>query len=279
MTNTADYYQPEHQTLTLPAATAMVFVNGALCEDLEPTEIVRGGWPDFGRAKFTYNPAARQDRDMVDLEQTEDRFGLGSCIGLRQAYNSTPPEVSVTNLPLFVGHVEHIETTLTSDGETVKLIARDLSAVLQRITVFGRRVLHNDGSTVFLPGLDTIFNPNGRPNAAVQAVTLDGKSFVPFSAGDMETAPWSYAQAIIYLLSAHLRAGQLYQPPIAQLLALTNGLAANDLDVTGLSLLDALQRCCEAVGVAFPSLVQRLVRLAQEHAEGERRLRYRRAED
>ena len=265
MTNTTDYYQPEHQTLALSPATATVLVNGALCEDLEPIEIVRGGWPDFGRAKLTYNPAARQDEDMIDPERTEDRFGMGSCISIRQAYNSTPPEVSVASLPLFVGHIEHIGTTLTLDRETVEITAKDLSAVLQRITAYGRRVSHNDGSTVFLPGLDTIFNPNGRPNAAIQPVTLEGKTFFAFSASDGEAAPWSCADVIVYLLSEHLPAGQLHWPQLEQLLALTDGQAVNDLDVTGLSLLEALHRCCETAGITF-HFVPRLAEIGPSQA-------------
>jgi D-alanine-D-alanine ligase len=47
----------------------------------------------------------------------------------------------------------------------------------------------------------------------------------------------------------------------------------------GFTAISMFPKLWEAEGVAFPSLVQRLVRLAQEHAEGERRLRYRRTED
>ena len=48
MTNTIDFFQPDYQPLALPAATITLFVDGTLCTDLEPVEIVRCSWPEFG---------------------------------------------------------------------------------------------------------------------------------------------------------------------------------------------------------------------------------------
>ncbi|MBN2128370.1 MAG: hypothetical protein JW741_02700, partial [Sedimentisphaerales bacterium] len=60
MSNTVDFFQPEHTNLALPPAPTRVFVDGSLCEDLEVVEVVRSGWPQFGLARLAYNPAAGQ---------------------------------------------------------------------------------------------------------------------------------------------------------------------------------------------------------------------------
>lgn len=250
MSNTIDLFQPEYKRLSLPAAVTMVFIDGALCEELELTEIVRSGWPEFGQARFIYNPAARQDATVLAVEEMENRFGMGRQISVRQWFNATPPDVAVAHLPVFVGQIEQIDARIEATTEGFEITARDFSAVLDRITVYGQRVLHGD-STVFLPGLETVFNPGGRGNAAVTAVTVDGLPRTPFHTGPAGAKAWSYAEAIDYLLSEYLPGGRLCWPSIESLLALTECGQARDLDVTGLSLLEALHRCSEAAGVQF----------------------------
>lgn len=265
MTNNIDLFQPEHAGLALPAATTAVFIDGTLCEDLEPTEIIRNGWPEFSRATLTYNPAARYDANVVLPEQIEDRFGMGQQVSLRQLYNQAPPNVAIAGLPLFVGQIEGIETMMGSNGETVNIVAKDFSAVLQRITVYGRRVVQSDGSTVFLSGLDTTFNPGGQPNAAVAPVTVEGKTYTSFCGTSTDVRQWSYAGAIHYLLTEYVSGGQLYRPDIEQLCALTENRLARDLDVTGLSVLEALHCCSQAVGLQF-HFVPRLVKTGPRQA-------------
>jgi len=265
MTNQTELFHPECKRLALPAATTMVFVEGTLCGELEPIEIVRSGWPDFGYATLAYNPAAQQDAHVIDPEQMEDRFGMGRRISLRQLVNRIAPNVAVTDLPVFAGRIERIETTVNANGETTVITARDFGAVLQRLTVYGRRVAGSDGSTAFLSGLDTTFNPKGRPNAATLSVTLEGRRYVPFSRADADATDWTCAQAITYLLNEYLRPDQVRWPTLEQLLALTENQPVADLDVTGLSLLEALHRCCETAGIAF-RFVPRLAETAPGQA-------------
>jgi hypothetical protein len=251
MTNHTELFHPEHDVLTLPAATAAVFVEGLLRGDLEPVEIVRAGWPEFGWARLRYNLAACVDVSVICTEQIEDRFGLGRQISIRQLNNRLPPGSTTGSIPVFVGRIERIETTIDDDGEAVEIIARDVSAVLDRVTVYGRRLSRQDGSTVFLPGLDATFNPSGRPNVAKSRGTVEGKTYSTFGDEAGESLHWTYAEAIDYLLSEYLPFGLVHQPPLEQLRALVDGRIAGDLDVTGLSLLEALHRCCETAGIQF----------------------------
>jgi hypothetical protein len=243
MTNTIDLFQPDFQPLALAAAATAVFVDGALCEDLEPVEIVRRSWPEFGWARL--------EAGAIALEQIEDRFAMGKTIRLCQLYNGTPPKVAIANLPLFVGQIEAVETRISGAGVRIEIVAKDLSAALQRITVYGQRVLRCDGSTARLPALETVFNPLAAPNASSEPITLDGKTRTVFSTGANEARAWTCAEAIRYLLCEYVPAGVLHWPDIESLLALTEGRPLRDLDLTGLDLLEALYRCSEAAGVQF----------------------------
>ncbi len=251
MTNTIDLFQPAFDQLALPAATVAVFVDDALCADLEPVEIVRSSWPEFGWARLAYNPAARLDAAAIAPEQVEDRFLMGQTIRLCQVYNAAPPDVAVASLPLFVGQIETVETSIDGHGEGIEIVAKDISASLLRITVYGQRVLQSSGATVLLPGLATVFNPLGAANASSEPVTLDSKARTVFSMDTHTAKGWTCAEVIHYLLSEYIPAGVLHWPRVEQLLARTEGRMVRDLDLTGLNLLEALHRSCEAAGLQF----------------------------
>jgi hypothetical protein len=158
--------------------------------------------------------------------------------------------VALAHLPLFVGQIETVETRIGDDAR-IEIVAKDGSAALQRITVYGQRVWQNDGSTTLLPGLETVFNPLGTANAAPEATTLDGKTRIVFSTGASRTKAWTSAETILYLLCEYVPSGLLHWPPVESLLALTESRPVRDLDLTGLDLLEALHRCSEAAGLQF----------------------------
>ena len=251
MSNVTEVFAPDHESLAVPAATVMVFLDGALCEYLEPVEIVRGSWPGFGWARLTYNAAAQTDLAWIDCERIEDRLAIGQSVCLRQIYSPTPPETAQASLPVFAGQIEGIETTLNGTNETVDILVKDYSATLDRVTIYGRYVCQGDGSVQFLSGLDTSFDPSGQANAAADLVTSDGKTYPAFSADVPEATSWDVAGAISYLLGAYVSTAALYWPGLDQLRAFTSQRPVRDLDVTGLSLLEALQRCCESAGLQF----------------------------
>ena len=256
--NSTDFFAPEYGHLALPAATTIVSLDGVLCKDLEPLQFVRSSWPEYGSARLAYNPAGQSNPERIDPERLEDRFGMGRTICLSQCYNRIPPETAITDLPVFVGQIESMETATDGGSESVEIVARDFSAVLRRITVYGRHVFQGAGSTSLWSGLDTTFNPGGQANAAVSLVSCEGKTYAAFSANTADARPWGCAEAIGYLLGAYLPAGCLHWPDLDQLRALTDHRLVRDLDVTGLSLLEALYRCCLNAGLQF-QFVPRLV--------------------
>jgi len=279
MENAADLYHPEYASLALPAGTVAAFVDGALRDDLEPMEIVRAGWPDFGRATLWTTSA--------DLEFPNSAFQFGMEVSLRQLFYQTGSEPAVADLPVFVGTIERIGTAQAesvdfgpsgvsgrndelgqavsvraSPGQTrdyVSLRVRDFSAVCERVTVYGRYIRSGTEQTVLLPGLDTTFNPGGRGNAAMESIMMHGRTCAAFCANAADARAWKLAEVIDYLLNLYLPAGSLHRPDPALLLALTQGRLARDLDLGGLSLLEALHRCCRAADLQFcflPRLVE-----------------------
>jgi len=256
MTNRIDFFQSEQSQLAIPAATVSVLLDGMLCPVLEPIEIVRGSWPEFSRARLAYNPAALTAAIPSAAENLDTEFAMGKPVCIRQYFNGIPPGAAVFSFPVFYGQIDKIETTLGSEGENVEITAVDFSANLKRISVYGQRAVRGEGEGVFLAGLDTIFNPDSKPNANPGPIAVGGESYMVFCAEPTQSGLWSYAEAIDYLLCEYLPSGQLQIPGISQLEALTENQIARDLDVTGLNLLEALHRCCERVGLRFKFVPQ-----------------------
>ncbi|MCH8120434.1 MAG: hypothetical protein IIC00_11985 [Planctomycetes bacterium] len=266
MSNRIDFFQSAQTRLALPAASVSISVDGMLCPSLEPIEIIRGGWPEFSWARLAYNPAAYPDKvgSLTAAEDIETLFAMGKTVYIRQYFNGVPPGAAAFSLPIFCGQIENIETRLAASGEKVEVIAKDFSANLERVSVYGQRLNINPESQIsnfkFLAGLDTTFNPDGKANANPEPIKVNGKSYTSFCAPGApgQGRLWSYAEVIDYLLCEYLATGQLQTPGIGQLRVLTENQVVRDLDVTGLNLIKALYRCCERIGLRF-KFVPRLV--------------------
>jgi hypothetical protein len=251
MSNRIDFFQSEQTQVTLPAATVSILLDGVLCPYLELIEIVRSDWPEFSWAKLAVNRAAYAGASFKPAEQLESQLAMGKHICIRQCYNGVPPGAAAFSVPIFDGQIEGIETNISDKGEAVEIIARDFSANLERIIVYGQRVAKGDDANVFLGGVDTTFNPDGNGNATVNPMSINGKTYTIFSAEPSQSKLFSYAEVIDYLLCEYLSAVQLQRPTIEQLWALTENQIARDLNVTGLNLIEALHRCCERLGLKF----------------------------
>jgi hypothetical protein len=251
MSNRIDFFQPAQMQLALPANVASVLFDGTLCPYLEVIEIVRSGWPEFSWARLAYNPAACSDASLVDAEEVETKFSAGKSICIRQVYNSAAPGSVTFSFPLFAGQIEGVETRLGPEDDKTEIIAKDFSANLRRVTVYGQRVCNLNGSSLFLVSADTTFNEYGKANASTKPIENNGSSLTVFYAEPSQGKLWSYAEAIHYLLCEYLPNGQLQTPSIEQLQRLTENQTVRDLNVTGLNLTEALHRCCERVGLEF----------------------------
>jgi len=251
MSNRIDFFQSAQTQLAVPGVTVSILLEGALCPILEVVEVVHCDWPEFSLARLAYNPAAHPGASLISAEEIETILAIGKPICVRQVYNGSAPGSAAFSFPVFEGQIEGIESRLGPDGEKVELVARDFSANLKRITVYGQRVGNSDGSSLFLAGSDTVFNADGKANAAIELIENNGNSYTAFCAKPSQAKLWGYAQVIDYLLCEYSPSGQLQTPSIGELQGLTENQTVRDLDVTGLNLLGALHRCCERIGVKF----------------------------
>ena len=251
MSNCVDFYQAEAGALAIPAAKAMVFVDGHLCTFLEVTEIVRAGYPEFGWAKLVYNTSACDDSEAIGVENIEQIVSMGRSVSIRQLYDSGIGESRPKGLGIFDGWVERIDTKIGLGGEIVEIIARDISAKLERITVHGRRATAGDGATLGLEGIEAIFNEDGAGNAAKDSVKYNGKDYTVYATDERKAKRWSCGEIVHYLLCEYLPYGQLQVPSLSQIEGVMSDTLADELDTEGVSLVKALHRCCEQAGVGF----------------------------
>jgi hypothetical protein len=250
MSNKTEFFLAEQKQLTIPAATTSILLDGRLCPFLELKTISRAGNPEFSRARLRYNPAGHPQAAIVRAEDIETILAMGQSIRIEQLVNTGSPEVAALTVPVFNGQIESIETTIDEGGESIEVIAEDISAKLKRITIFGRRI-KNNGATIFLEGLETIFNADGKANASAEPAQNEGKTYTMFSAEPGQGKFWSYAEVIAYLLNEYLPAGELEIPSVSQTESLTQSQTVRDLDVTGLSLMEAIEQCCLQTGLRF----------------------------
>jgi hypothetical protein len=251
MSNRIDFFQSAQTQSAIPAASLSIAIDGMLCPELEPVEIIRGGWPEFSLARLAYNPVAYPDSGITSPEDIEVFFAMGRTVRISQYFNGIPPGAAAFSLPLIHGQIENLDIQMSANVEKAVITVKDFSANLKRISVYGQRMAQVDETNIFLAGLDTVFNPDGRGNASTEPVTANGKSYTVFCSEPSQGKHWSYAEVIDYLLSEYLTIGKLQTPGMGQLKALTENQIARDLDVTGLNLIDALHRCCERIGLRF----------------------------
>jgi hypothetical protein len=251
MSNRVDFYQGEYKALAIPARRCEVFVEGMPRAFLEVAEIVREEWPKFGRALLRHNPATAHMSKSVSIAKAERTAAIGKRIGICQLVDVGIGEVKIEPVWLFAGKVEDTQARLGAGEQELEITVRDISARLGRITVSGRRITTAGGESTFNDGLECVFNENGQPNASIQQIQHNGRSYTVFAGEGQEAKYWSVAEVLIYLLSEYLPFGQLQVPPAAYLEAITNEKIADELDADGKSILDALGDCCEQAELKF----------------------------
>lgn len=250
MSNSAEVCVSQQQSLALGGGRLEVFVEGRVSSELEAVELCRAGYPDFSELRLRYNPAQLPEAERVEVEQIESVFAIGSHVTACQVFDGGVGVVRPERLVVFRGQIEEVRLELDGEREDVRLTARDISAVLGRVTVYGRRIAQCDDG-VFLRGMDCVFNEAGLPNAAEQKIQRQGKSYTGFSAWSDGAKMWTAAEVLLYLLCEYAPADRLFVPSAQRLEALTAGEVVRDLDVTGLDLVTAVKRCCEQTGLEF----------------------------
>ena len=251
MTNRVDFYQGDCTELAIPAGRCEVFVEGVPCPFLEVTEIVRQGRLNFGYAKVRYNPAAYDQAQNCGIEQAERIVTIGKRVEICRLVNTGIGQVRIEPVWIFAGQIEETGAKVGAGEQVLEVTVRDFAARLDRVKVGGRRVATTGGESTFEDTLECVFNEDGQPNAAVQKIEHNGKSYTAFAGDGHQAKYWSVAEALEYLLGEYVVYGQLQAPLATYLEAITGGKAADELDAEGKSVLDAIQDCCEQAGIEF----------------------------
>jgi len=243
MSNRIDFFQSDRDELALAAVGFSVFVDGVLCSGLELSEIVRDDWDDFSCARLIYSSGS-------DMSAAESKYSPGRGIVISQSYNGDFASSAICSFVVFAGQIEECNRIFGDDGEVLEIMARDFSARMDRINIYGKRVKLGD-EDVFLRGLDTVFNADGLGNAAEDVVKRNGRDVRLFSGGLGEAKNWSSAEIITYLLNEYVCSGDLIVPESEVFEELTDGQVLRDFDVCGMSLLAALKKWCGYTGLKF----------------------------
>jgi len=249
MNNRADIYQWPRQQLSLPAGRVLVFLDGSPCGWLEPVEVIRAGRSEFSRATLRVNRAAMTNSTAPSDDEIEEKLAGGALVELRWVYSSPAKGAGLLSTCIFCGSIEKIETTLGGRAIQTMVVARDFSAVLEKIRLYGRRVGRSNGDSVFVAGMDTVFNEDDRGNASAEPADHNGSTYRVFCGDDSSARVWSCAEVIHYLLCEYIEPGRVVVPSVEQLKAVAGDCLVRRLDVTGMTLAEALGACCEAAGL------------------------------
>ncbi|MBE0537442.1 MAG: hypothetical protein IH624_17400 [Phycisphaerae bacterium] len=250
-TNRVEFHMPQTPRQAVPASRCIVFLDGRLCPYLSVTQIVRAAAPEHSRAHMAYDPAAWPHAEQIPPEHIEKFAAMGRRVRIASICDGGMGAAAAETVTLFAGRIEQIHKTLGGDREGVEIVAEDFAARLRRITVFGTLWADRRGGAVRLDAGELIFNRSGLPNASRAAALHQGKAYRMFESDPARAVHWTCAAAVRYLLSEHLVTGELASPCIEQLEALFARRTLGTLDVTGATLLRAIEHCCDSTPVTF----------------------------
>lgn len=217
-----------------------VVAEGQTRHDLHVRQWSRRPGPDFGQAVIALAMAGRT-RPARHAEDLADLPPVGSRVRIVPA--ECPDQV------LFDGAVTGHGSRLDEQGEELLLHVTDWLALRLGGPLIGRWQV-SDGTAVFVPTHECIFNQGGHGLASRQAHELAGRPVRIFEPGDGE--PWSIGQILDYLLAAHVPA-DVAAPSPEQLAGLAPDFYPARLDLTGLPVAKALAKAAGLAGLAWRS--------------------------
>ena len=250
MSNTIDIQPWPEQCSLAPAMNPVVYVDGCLCPYLIVNEISLAGNPAFSSAELCYSEAAVPGNNINEIDIV-NTLAVGRRISICQVYDKGVGQSISDVAGLFEGTIECVERQMDGKGCVIKVTASDFSTRLDCAAVHGQRVYVSEDDTLFVDGFETVFNLDSAGNCCSESITHEGKNYHVFSSSDDNGKMWSLAEITLYLLSEYLPLGQIEIPSLSQLEAIMAYRFADELDVEGYSLLEALEKICEQGHLQF----------------------------
>jgi len=247
--NTATFHSRPTGRLALGAVAPAVLVEDQPAPWLELIEVVRQAGPRLNRARFRvvgrgWGPVGRFE----DIATTA-RPGQAVCAGIicpGQAGSTAP-----VFWPVFRGMIASGQAILGEGAERVELEAWEEMAFRHGQAIDGVRVLRPGGGSVYVGAKEVVFNLNGEGNCSAELLEHQGRRYRVFDLLTEQAVPWTYGAAVQYLTSEYLDLGGLDAPSLASWEALTEGRVLRDVEVTGLTPLEAIDRLCRRAGLYF----------------------------
>lgn len=230
---------------------ADIYIEGRLCAFLEVSRIVREGYPRHSWAVMRFS-TARLRTGPHDFAPGEVQHWaeMGREVEIHESIAGLDTPVAALSRRIFTGTIEQMDSNFDANHWRIEMIAKDFSASLSRRMICGRRK-----STPEAHWLDKqarcIFNENDRPNRSPAAMLLNGSRCFAF-VGTNETAQWwNAAQAITWLLAEYVRPGELTCDAPWKLQKYCGDMILYHLDITSLSVFEAIGRICRMCGIGF----------------------------
>jgi hypothetical protein len=166
------------------------------------------------------------------------------------ASSSIVPSGQIT-WPVFAGVVCRGQASISSTSEEVEIEACDHLSYHKTKAINGMRVVGTLTENIFIPTAQVVFNPDGEPNASRLEYNIEGKRYRVFDLNESQAVYWTYASALNYLAAEGLALDVYVANSLAGLEDLTAGQVLRDVEVTGLTALEAMERLCERAGLGY----------------------------
>lgn len=247
--NTVTFNQTGPMALSMRVVPVLVEVDGMAAPHLELLEVTRSRGPQLNRARFRLVEGA--DGQEARWEKLAQAARPGQKIRVGIICPADPTSGQQRYGPIFAGVIYQGQAQMSGSAEGVEIQACDEWTWHDGAAIDGIRALGPAGEAVYIRSAGAVFNPDGKPNCSVAAAQVNGKSYEIFQLETSQGRYWSYAAALRYL-AAEGRAGEaLDMMGLAGLEELTQGQVLRDVDVMGLTPLDAMDRLCRQAGLGF----------------------------
>ena len=244
---TVTYHPAASVPASIKAIPPLVELAGKPAPWLEPVEIVRATGSALNRARLRihrHTPVTQGRSDDVTGAVTP-----GTSIRISWRFYD-PWRSTLQTWPLFSGVVRGGNSDLGNQEDHAVLEACSDAILGTSRQIKGIRLRTEEGGNAYLPGSPVVFNPEGRPNAT-EGTAASG-SHPAFELNHQRAVYWTYATAIAYLVREYLQPYNLYvDTSLAILETLTAGRVLRNVNVTGLTPLEAIGRLCGRVAVGY----------------------------
>ena len=241
-------------TLTIPPLTQSslitkarrfrVYVNGLPRRDLAVGSWDQSTAPDFGSAIITVARTGTSSCD-GELNQLAELPAIGT-----EVFIQTDGDLVTAEL---LGKVVSHDLDYDDDAES----GPTATVVHHLVAAFGSTIYSRwqaqDGQAVQLPNCRAVFNSGQSNLVCDETLTINGRQGRLFSS-DAAARRWSVADALGYLLATEAP-GQVVVPSQGELDVLAGGIDLGQINITGMSALEAMVKIAKRGGLAMRAAI------------------------